>query len=775
MNATLRMRVAMALVAGLAWCASARADLILTAATEEANDNSIAGTNGPVTAKVATNSHFFDFRDKNGDGVFDDPIVGGLNLNGKILSYNWLSTVPDNPVDHAGYVFKLDLNGGPIFNGGSIINYGDGSKSTGYINIINAGAITLTQLSTSKSNKGWAGGISVVHTGDFTATSVTANVVNSQSYSGGIKLYGNGGGAGTSGALRIDTLQAADLTSSGYGVDIQHYNSVNITTLLQATRFFLGPAPGDVQIINIGSGGVTLPTVDVSSTSNLNSNTETSDVTISTTGPVTINGDLTFFATGLSGGSGGKNAGDVTITAGAKLWVKGTINGDCDYGNTFDGYLDLTTTATGSDPTIVIGSSGVAKTLDLAKVQYVRFAASNHASLIYQTVSGFTGNGSTQLRVGAANDVVYYFDFNGFNATLRAGGTDGVYTIGDSGILKPYSQANTPTNNSKLWIGTAQPTASLQTTSGAQAFGKVLLNSVQSDTLNLHSYGYHASDTNASVTLTGAAMSSNAPTLVNFGTVSAINVGLNTSVAGEYTGTGSAITIDNLATNSSDTSQGSDNGNAYIYVTGIVGWAKAAPAGSDFDSGEALSAYVANSTSLAGLASVVHDFVGNADYTSAKLLAGTTTSDGAQTAQMNWRQHTATEYSDSQVISDVVDLTLDVSKLADTTYVLQMTYDPSTIPTGKTEADLALLYSADGLTWANAGTGSNLGAWTSSDTTPGQWGVDTATNVVWAVLNHNSQFAIGTVVPEPATMGFLALGGLAMAGAAIRRRWRGRT
>jgi len=37
----------------------------------------------------------------------------------------------------------------------------------------------------------------------------------------------------------------------------------------------------------------------------------------------------------------------------------------------------------------------------------------------------------------------------------------------------------------------------------------------------------------------------------------------------------------------------------------------------------------------------------------------------------------------------------------------------------------------------------------------GSWGVDTASDTVWAVLNHNSQFA---VVPEPATGGLLVLG-----------------
>jgi hypothetical protein len=45
-------------------------------------------------------------------------------------------------------------------------------------------------------------------------------------------------------------------------------------------------------------------------------------------------------------------------------------------------------------------------------------------------------------------------------------------------------------------------------------------------------------------------------------------------------------------------------------------------------------------------------------------------------------------------------------------------------------------------------------AYNSSMFTLGNYGVDTANNVVWAVINHNSEFA----VPEPATIALLGLG-----------------
>lgn len=88
----------------------------------------------------------------------------------------------------------------------------------------------------------------------------------------------------------------------------------------------------------------------------------------------------------------------------------------------------------------------------------------------------------------------------------------------------------------------------------------------------------------------------------------------------------------------------------------------------------------------------------------------------------------------------------------------------------------------DGGTWVNAVYGNinpaeagavwNFnGSWADSgyNTALGSWGVDTINNVAWAVLDHNSQFA---VAPEPSS---LAMAGAAAAiiGLAVRRRHRG--
>ncbi len=160
---------------------------------------------------------------------------------------------------------------------------------------------------------------------------------------------------------------------------------------------------------------------------------------------------------------------------------------------------------------------------------------------------------------------------------------------------------------------------------------------------------------------------------------------------------------------------------------------------------------------------------------------------------MAWRSRTAAEsvgVSNPPLISDVVNLT-GITGGASSPYALQMTYDPSLLSPSTTAALLAggyihLAYNNGG-TWTNAVFGDTGGSMSSTPTFVGTyaqytasvgggytlagafgaWGVDTADNAVWAVINHDAEFG---VAPEPGTLALLASGAGALYLAHRRRR-----
>ena len=55
--------------------------------------------------------------------------------------------------------------------------------------------------------------------------------------------------------------------------------------------------------------------------------------------------------------------------------------------------------------------------------------------------------------------------------------------------------------------------------------------------------------------------------------------------------------------------------------------------------------------------------------------------------------------------------------------------------------------------------------------TLGDWGVNTANHTVWAVIDHDSDFAVEvTPAPEPGTLILLAAGAVALIGHRLRQR-----
>ena len=139
------------------------------------------------------------------------------------------------------------------------------------------------------------------------------------------------------------------------------------------------------------------------------------------------------------------------------------------------------------------------------------------------------------------------------------------------------------------------------------------------------------------------------------------------------------------------------------------------------------------------------------------------------------------------MVSDVVDL----GGTAGDVFVLELGYDESAMSGVEAMAaatgNLYLAWLDDGV-WKNAiegNAGANTsnpallnyqGSWLASGAglTLGAWGVDIAGNVVWAVLDHNSEFAASEAesVPEPSAIALALFGLLMFPMLAWRRRER---
>ena len=237
-----------------------------------------------------------------------------------------------------------------------------------------------------------------------------------------------------------------------------------------------------------------------------------------------------------------------------------------------------------------------------------------------------------------------------------------------------------------------------------------------------------------------------------------------------------------------------------MILTDTVGQATAAHGNSRTSFGIPLTAAVAQNSTYAGLESDL-----NADSSNGVLGSKATILDGTAgsltSVSMAWRTRTTAEQTrhGGGLISDVVDLTgiaLHGSGLHDGShqsdiFVLEMSYSPTELQSiwGLTEAQAAAqgrLYlgyldlGPDGVPgtvddrWENAVFGNFGGVpnfvgdhpYSSSDFVLGDYGVDIADHVVWAVLDHNSEFA---VVPEPGTLALPAAGCLGLVLTMIRR------
>jgi hypothetical protein len=380
-------------------------------------------------------------------------------------------------------------------------------------------------------------------------------------------------------------------------------------------------------------------------------------------------------------------------------------------------------------------------------------------------LSGSAGTGTLTASTGSLT----------LSSTVNSTGTAGSYVLTYTGTSD--NNVATVTNTLNLTVlEHASPTGTATVSIGSVLGGAPNVTA----TMTLGNASSDVNMTRGSLQVTGTTAGlSGAPigTLLAAGSSTTLTAVINTASKSTAPGSFTVNVSDNQAYNGYQTQT-----DQTLTVTGTIGWASA---NSSTSYGTALTAAVNAGQALTGLFSQVdanHHGTGTAG-TVAKILYSATLGTGT-TVGMQWRQPTAAELTLAAhpLVSDVVDLT----GMPAGTYVLQMSYDPTAPNLSGNDGALAaagklyLAYNNAGV-WQNAiagNTGFNSsmlstaspqfhdGAW-AGDTTLNDWGVDTSTDTVWAVLNHASEFA---VVPEPATMAFLLLGGLAMSATALRRR-----
>jgi autotransporter-associated beta strand protein len=189
------------------------------------------------------------------------------------------------------------------------------------------------------------------------------------------------------------------------------------------------------------------------------------------------------------------------------------------------------------------------------------------------------------------------------------------------------------------------------------------------------------------------------------------------------------------------------------------------------DNGSVIVRRVANGGSYAGLGATA---LGGDFGSAASIVAGQA---GSQTdVSMSWRTRDAAEKTKlgGGLISDVVNVSFNSAAGGKTDcYLLQVSYSTDALQSiwGVTEQQaidqrrLYLAYRSSSGEWVKAVNGNvgGVSTWKGNLAAPlgnmdaelGWYGVDAATDTVWAVLDHNSEFA---AVPEPGTVVLLGTG-----------------
>ncbi|MGC4005910.1 MAG: hypothetical protein QM811_23435 [Pirellulales bacterium] len=300
--------------------------------------------------------------------------------------------------------------------------------------------------------------------------------------------------------------------------------------------------------------------------------------------------------------------------------------------------------------------------------------------------------------------------------------------------------------------------------------------------------GVTADTENATLTLPGSP--SNGLNLT--GSTSVTTAGNVLTLSGKVVGNGAVS--GNLSVGVSRELSGAQTAITYAYSGNV---------GSATIGGPALTAAVALGTTYGNLSATVT----GSHATTASIVAGTNSTGSAETVSMAFRAPTTGEgtypnttslfsTTPNALFSDVVNLSGMNGPSAGVTdvFALQLSYDQTAVTAaGINEAQLQVAWLNGSGTWVPAPVQNTptsalpayLGSYAAfasafnvTEATLGNYlgyhGVDTVGNTAWAILNHNSEFAVdlgpAAAIPEPTTWAAGSLLALGFAAAGLRKR-----
>ncbi len=632
----------------------------------------------------------------------------------------------------------------------------------------------------------------------------------------GYKLVSSGSAQSYTASLSTGTL-GTQVETFSLNVGDDHTSTGVTLTVLGHAAPSLSVATGNSQTVIVGATGITAGlnlsngTSGQSGLASLDVDSLGSGVSGSTGYKLVSSGSAQSYTASLSTGTLGTQVETFSLNVGDDH----TLSGASSAANTSTG-VTLTvlghaapslSVATGNSQTVIVGATGITAGLNLSNGTSGQSGlASLDVDSLGSGVSGSTGyklvsSGSAQsytasLSTGTLGTQVETFSLNvGDDHTLSGassaantstGVTLTVFDHSNASLSSTANQTIETINFGNLLKGATSPIQSFTLYNRAA-------NASAADTANLKETGFTATGDAALTT-----------TLSPFGGLSAggyvtYYAALDTS---NYTTTGTKTVVmsaSQLVDDSSMPGAGSNNNGAVtVTLQGNVGNATADKSNSPSAFGPALTAPVAQGASYANLESTVKTTTGSGGQpmvgSTATILAGTASA--STNVSMAWRTATTSEGLVSDVLGvegiEIVDGETKDGSVHTDTFVLQMSYNPQavTAKTGLTELAAAqagriqmdyLDLGPNGIAgaadnqWENAvlgNFGSNndtfvgVGAW-NGEMTLGDWGVNTANHTVWAVLDHNSEFA---VVPEPGTFALLGVGAIGLFGWAWRRR-----